>query len=204
MDHRVGPRRRRVRPRGSARRDHLGHRRDAHRLCQVQHLAHPMGAGHGLDRLAQRETLHAACRVVSLDQADAAAPRRPGKQSRPVAALGGECKVVAAPHLAYESKRLDRRWPGRHRDDASDIRIAGKNSLRAGEHQHVDRGTRIGALQAADQRRRKQHIAEPAQRDDENARWNSHRHGAPDVAPTEDEAARRLSAMPPTTPKPNT
>jgi len=88
---------------------------------------------------------------------------------------------------------------------AFDVRIAGEDSLRAGKDQNVDRGIGPGALEAADQRRGQQHVAEPAQRDDQDARVGPEGdHGGSLVARAARLVSRARSTTPPAAPTPNT
>jgi hypothetical protein len=83
--------------------------------------------------------------------------------------------------------------------DCVEIGIAAENAGGVGENQRVDACVRPGTPQTADQRRGQQNVAQPAQRDNQNARLGGKldpRHGG--------GASRCLSAMPPATPTPIT
>ena len=95
---------------------------------------------------------------------------RPGEEGRPVAGLGRHREVVGRHSRAASARLCARARPRRHGDDAVEIGIAVEDAGGVGKHQRVDGGVRPGAAQAADQRRGQQHVAEPAQRDHQNAR----------------------------------
>src|SRR5262249_41932751 len=69
-----------------------------------------------------------------------------------------------------ERKALPDTWPRWHGHDPVDVGIAGQNAGGILEHENIDHRSREGATQARDQRRRKKHVSEPAQRHHQNAR----------------------------------
>ena len=176
MDHRnvvAGRERQRRRRRA----DHLRHARDAERVGEPQHLLDAMHGrvGNrvsvkraGLDRAAERGS-------VGIDQADVPAAREPRKQCRAVAGLGRNRQVISLEQLADQHQRVHGAAPRRQDDHAVDVRIAFDDAGGAGEHQNVDRRIGPRAPHAADQRRGQQHVAEPAQRDDQDARLGGKR-----------------------------
>ena len=124
---------------------------------------------------------------------DALPARRPGEQRRPVTALGGDREIVGPPELAQERETFAGARALRQRKDSADVGIALQDAFGAAEDQHIDCRVRPRMFQAADQRRREQHIAKPPQRDDQNARACGQRN----------HADRSRSAIPPSTPTPN-
>ena len=92
-------------------------------------------------------------------------------------------------------------------DLVAEIGITLDDRCRVGEYQGVDCSLRPRPPQAADQRRGQQHVAQPAQGDDQNARplrQLDAAHGGHGAAPPDPFAARCFSAMPPATPTPTT
>ncbi len=87
---------------------------------------------------------------------------------RAVAGFGDHREIVAAPQTPHERRVLDEARPRRDRHDAPDIRIAFEHLAGSFGEQHVDRGALVAAGERANERRREQHVAEIAQRDDED------------------------------------
>jgi len=87
---------------------------------------------------------------------------------RAIAGLGDHREVVTAPQPAYECAVLGARGPRGDRRHAAHVGISLQHRLRTREQQRVDLRARIGAPQRAYQRRGEEHIAEIAQRDDED------------------------------------
>jgi hypothetical protein len=125
-----------------------------------------MGVRVGLHRTMRRPPRAGpACR----HETDAAAPRNQGTR-RSVAGLRRHDEIVAAPQFANQGQGLARGRPLRHRDRCVDVGIAREHLLAAAERQDVQLGPRKAQPDRTNERRGQQHVAEPAERDDQNAR----------------------------------
>ena len=200
MDHRIGRGRPLARIR-AARADQLRHARDTERVGKPQHFLDPMQSGRGGDAAGQQRALHPAVEVRR-HRRYARASGGDGETGRTVAALRGDREVVAAEQPRSQAQRLRRRRLRRNGHDIIEIGIADKNSGGVGEYKRVDAGLRPGAPQAADQRRREQHIAETAQGHHQDARPGRklepvHEPGAALASGSDDRCT-----MPATTPTP--
>ena len=183
----------------------LGDPRDAERVGKPQHLLDAMQARARRDAAGERIANEASAQPRG-HRRDAPAARQDREIGRPVARLGRYREVVAPEQPPRERKALRRGWARRHHDDAVKIGIAGENDVRAGEHQRLDFRVGPGAAQAAHERRREQNVAEPAQRDHEDARLRRQveaAHGGDTGARMAGEREPR-STRPPKTPTPNT
>ena len=179
---------------------------NAEQFGKAEHIAHAMLLPVDDIGSAQRQTLHRRRQSIRFDGPGALPARDPGQQRRPVAALGGERNVVTPRQPAQQRKGFTCARTLRHGNDPGEIGIARQNSFRAGEHQRLDGSGRERALDAANERRRQQHVAEPAQRHHQHAgiaRQGKRRHGfAPGDAAGGNWASR--NTVPPTMPTPNT
>jgi hypothetical protein len=121
---------------------------------------------------------------AAIDRPDMAAAGDEGKKGGPVAALGRNRQVVALREPQREREALPRAGPLRHRHHPVDVRIAGQNPGGPFEHERVNDSVAIRAPQACGQRRGEKHVAEPAQRDHQDARSGrqiDRGHGSPGV-----------------------
>ena len=189
----------------AGRADQLGDARDAERVGKPQHILDAMQAFARRDA-AGEDVADEASAQPRRHRRDAPATRKDREIGRPVARLGRYREVVAAKQTPCEREALRRRRARRHRDDAVKIGIAGEDDVGAGEHQRLDPGVGPGAAQAAHERRRQQNVAEPAQRDHEDARLRRQveaAHGGDTGASPGGEREPR-STRPPRMPTPNT
>ena len=142
-----------------------------------------------------------------VNRADADATSNKREKCRPVTRLGRDSQVVFPAKPCRQRQTLQRRRLRRHSDDTVDIGIAAQNASGVGEHQGVNRGLGPRLPQAANQWRSQQHVSEPAQCNDQNARPQRKidpLHAEGPSPPAFAFCDRRLSAMPPATPTPKT
>jgi hypothetical protein len=84
--------------------------------------------------------------------------------------LHRESEIVTAEQSNKQGDCIKRGRPLRDGNDFSKIRIASQNSFGVGKNDSVDRSLRKGPLETADDRRRQEHVAEPAQDHHKHAR----------------------------------
>src|SRR5664279_6038187 len=168
---------------------------------------HAIRLGHA----AMEQRAFQAAAEFGLRRTGANLARYPCEKRRPIARLRGHDEVISPPLPRGEREALRDAWPWRHDDHAVEIGIAVDDAGGIGEYQRVDGGIRPRVSQAADQRRGQQHVANSAQRDDQDARAlrqfdaldRSHNRSL-GAAPADLSSARFFSAMPPAMPTPST
>jgi hypothetical protein len=133
-------------------------------------LRNPMDIGFRGDRNVVRIPFPGAGLARPRDEPDPETSRKQSKQRRPVARLRGHNEVISAKQPCGQGNRLAKRRPLRRRYHPVDVGIAAEHALAAAEYEHIQRSFWKTPADAADERRREQHIAEPAQRDDQYAR----------------------------------
>jgi hypothetical protein len=206
MHDRIGMRRHESRPHGASRTHDFRKRRNAEHRCEAKDIEDAMAMPIGCIGAAEGKTLQGSGRPVSFDRPDALPPGDPGQECRPVAGLRRHREIVAPGEPQQQRDAFARARPLWHNNDAGKIRIARKNAFRPGEYQRLDRGGGKRPLDAANERRRQQDVAEPAQYDDEHA-WMGRQperfHGFA-MRRAGGAQSRSRSTMPPATPTPNT
>ncbi len=120
---------------------------------------------------AEQKTLGRGGEPVGFEQAGALPSGDPGQSRRPVAGLRRQREVVAFADPPQQRERFAEAAGaagsrGHRRDRDCPPKFPGSGRIPARRCEACG----IGPLDAADKRRRQQHVAEPAQRHDENAR----------------------------------
>src|SRR5438552_17991487 len=103
-------------------------------------------------------------------EANPMARRQPCKDRGPIAGLRRYREVVTAPQTSDNPDCLSDRRALRYDDHAIEIAITRQHPFCAAKHQRVDRAPGTARFQRADKWRSQQHVSEPPQCDDENAR----------------------------------